>query len=128
MENVQSVNGDKVIVTTPDYFKIFSYEWLAGNPDNALKSPDAVVITEKRAHIYFGDMPLQEITGRTLIYNDSLHLTVTGVIKTGLRIQISLHGFYFSVYCKSFIPEKRYSNNGLVESAATRHYGIREAR
>jgi len=78
---VQSINGDRVIVTSPDYFKIFSYEWLAGDPDNAMKAPNTVVITEKRARIYFGDMPLQEITGRTLSYNDSLQLTVTGVIK-----------------------------------------------
>ena len=78
---VQSINGDRVIVTSPDYFKIFSYEWLAGDPDNAMKAPNTVVITEKRARIYFGDIPLQEITGRTLSYNDSLQLTVTGVIK-----------------------------------------------
>jgi len=78
---IQSFTSDKVIVTAPDYFKIFKYEWLAGDPAIALNDPNTVVISDKKARMYFGDVPLYKITGRTLLYNDSLQLTVTGVIK-----------------------------------------------
>ena len=80
-EKAKSFNGDHVIVTVPDYFKIFNYEWLAGDPRTALNEPNSVVISEKRAQLYFGDVNPSDITGRTLIYNDTLQLTVTGVIK-----------------------------------------------
>jgi putative ABC transport system permease protein len=80
-ENTQTFNSDHVIVTAPDYFKIFDYEWLAGNPLIALKEPNSVVISEKRAKVYFGETDPSLVTGRTLIYNDSLNMTVTGVIR-----------------------------------------------
>lgn len=80
-EKAQTYNGDHVIVTVPDYFKIFNYQWLAGDPNTALIEPNSVVISEKRAQLYFGDTTPSTITGRTLIYNDSLQLTVTGVVK-----------------------------------------------
>lgn len=39
------------------------------------------MLTESRAHLYFGSMPLGKIMGRELIYDDSLHLTVSGIVK-----------------------------------------------
>jgi putative ABC transport system permease protein len=80
-EKAQTFTSDHTIVTTPDYFKIFDYEWLAGDPNTALIEPNSVVISEKRAQLYFGDVNISTIPGKTLIYNDSLQLTVTGVIK-----------------------------------------------
>src|SRR5688572_22477393 len=41
----QSFTGENVIVTAPDYFKIFEYKWLAGNPSTALDQPNTVVIS-----------------------------------------------------------------------------------
>lgn len=81
----QSFNGENVIVTSPDYFKIFDYTWLAGNPSTALDRPNGVVISEKRAKIYFGDVPVEKVIGRALLYNDSLQLTVTGVVKDWIQ-------------------------------------------
>ena len=80
-EKGQTFTSDNVIVTSPDYFKIFNYTWLTGDPNTALNEPNNVVISEKRAKIYFGDANPETIKGRTLVYNDSLNLTVTGVIK-----------------------------------------------
>src|SRR5690349_10363496 len=67
-EKARTFNGDHVIVTVPDYFKIFNYQWLAGDPNAALHEPNSVVISEKRAQLYFGDTDPSTITGRTLIY------------------------------------------------------------
>ena len=81
IEKAQTFIGDNVIITSPGYFEIFDYTWLAGDPSAALNEPNSVVISEKRAKIYFGDADPATFTGKTLIYNDSLHLTVTGVIR-----------------------------------------------
>jgi putative ABC transport system permease protein len=71
-----------VIICEPQYFEIFQYEWLQGNPRTALKMPNEVVLTEKKAEKYFGKTPLEQVMGKQLYYNDSLVATVTGIVKT----------------------------------------------
>ena len=73
--------GSAIIVCEPQYFQIFQYEWLQGNPKNALKTPNEVVLTEKKAEKYFGKIPLEQVMGKQLYYNDSLVATVTGIVK-----------------------------------------------
>ena len=73
--------ASKIILTEPQYFDIFQYVWLQGNKATALKDPFHVVITEREAIKYFGPMPLDEIMGRQIIYEDSLRVTVTGIVK-----------------------------------------------
>lgn len=70
-----------IIVTGPSYFKIFTYQWLIGSPATSLSEPFKVVLTESKAYKYFGRIPLQDIVGKTLLYADSLPLTVAGVVK-----------------------------------------------
>lgn len=73
--------SSKTILTEPQYFDVFQYEWLQGNKATALTEPFRVVISEKEAERYFGSMPLGEIMGRQIIYDDSLRLTVTGIVR-----------------------------------------------
>jgi len=70
-----------VIFTTPDYFKMFKYKFLAGDASTVLSGPNNVVLTKKRASDYFPNMRPTDIIGKTLIYNDSLNVTVTGVVE-----------------------------------------------
>jgi putative ABC transport system permease protein len=70
-----------IIITEPAYFDIFKYEWLVGNPSAALSQPFKVVLTENKARDYFGSLPLSEVIGREIIYNDSLRLSVSGIVK-----------------------------------------------
>ncbi len=72
---------ENVIYSTIGHFQIFEYNWVAGDEKSALAHPNEVVLTENRAHIYFPDIPSGEIIGRTLIYNDSVPTTVTGVVE-----------------------------------------------
>ena len=74
-------NVSKIILTDPQYFDVFQYQWLQGNKATALHEPFQVVISENEAKRYFGSMPLEEIMGRQIIYEDSLRLTVTGIVK-----------------------------------------------
>lgn len=74
--------GDKcdMIITEPSWFAIFRYQWLAGSPSTALKDPFKVVLTGSRVKALFGDIPVATAIGRKLIYDDSLMLTVSGVV------------------------------------------------
>lgn len=70
-----------MIMVQPDYFDIFQYEWEAGDKETALNEPFQVVLTTAKAEKYFGSMPAGQVLGREMIYNDSLRMTVTGVVK-----------------------------------------------
>lgn len=69
------------IVTGPEYFRIMAYDWLVGDAATALGAPFSVVLTEKVARQYFGPGPLEGMIGRQIIYNDSLPVHVTGIVR-----------------------------------------------
>ncbi|WP_420149454.1 permease prefix domain 2-containing transporter [Spirosoma sp.] len=73
-------NADLVVVD-PKYFDIFRYQWLAGNPDVALNEPFKLVLSEKKARLYFGDLPFDQILGKEVIYQDSVRVNVAGIVK-----------------------------------------------
>jgi putative ABC transport system permease protein len=63
------------------YFSLFEYDWLAGSKQVALKDPFQVVLTDERARAYFGNLPANDIIGKTIIYNDTIKTTVSGIVK-----------------------------------------------
>src|SRR5579863_1230365 len=69
------------VITGPEYFRIMPYAWLAGDELNALVNPFGVVLTEKRARLYFGTGPLEAMIGREIVYSDSLSVHVAGVVR-----------------------------------------------
>jgi len=69
------------IVTGPQYFDIFKYQWLAGDAKTALSEPYKVVLSEKRARLYFGNMPFEKMIGKKVLYEDSLQVNVSGIVK-----------------------------------------------
>jgi len=70
-----------IIIVQPQYFRIFSYRWLAGNAATALNEPYKVVLTVKQATKYFGAATdPDDYVGRPLIYRDSLRVTVSGIV------------------------------------------------
>src|SRR3984957_4509465 len=78
------VSGDEkyhITFADTDYLKIFHYQWLAGNPAMALQKPFSVVLTESEAKRYFQSGTPQDWMGRSLVYEDSLMVSVTGIVK-----------------------------------------------
>ncbi|HXD77935.1 MAG TPA: ABC transporter permease [Puia sp.] len=69
------------IIAGPEYFRIFSYDWLAGSPATALAAPNTVVLTTAAVRKYFGNASPEQAIGRTIVFNDSLQAKVTGIIK-----------------------------------------------
>ena len=68
------------ILTGPSFFSLFPHQWIAGRPD-VLAVPNRVVLSERAAARYFGALPVDQVIGKTVIYNDSLPVTVAGIVK-----------------------------------------------
>ena len=72
---------DRIIITGPEYFDVFQiHQWVASSA-TVLKQPFTVVLTEKKAHLYFGPGSVAAFIGRELIYQDSLSVSVAGIVK-----------------------------------------------
>ncbi|PSR55129.1 hypothetical protein AHMF7605_17265 [Adhaeribacter arboris] len=72
------------VITDPQYFAIFRYDWLAGNPQTSLQEPYQVVLSEKQAYKYFGKLKPAACLGKVLTYldgQDTLTVTVAGVVR-----------------------------------------------
>ncbi|MBS1665314.1 MAG: ABC transporter permease [Bacteroidetes bacterium] len=70
-----------IILADAQYFQIFRYKWLAGNPATSLNDPFRVVLSTAEVKHYFGDITPQEAMGRLVIYSDSLQTYVSGVVQ-----------------------------------------------
>ncbi|MEQ9165047.1 MAG: ABC transporter permease [Fulvivirga sp.] len=68
----------EIFFVDTSFFKTFSFDLIEGDKLTALKQPQSVVITESTANRYFGNV---DVLGQTLILENSLELTVTGVTK-----------------------------------------------
>ena len=62
-----------------DYFNMFSYPLLHGNPQDVLNSPDDIVISRRMANLFFGS-PSQAMN-QTLLHNNSHLVKVSGVFE-----------------------------------------------
>lgn len=81
-----------IVVANPDYFEVFPAKWLRGNPQTALLEPNRVVLTESQAVRYFGS--LTGVIGKEVVYEDSLHVFVSGVIADETRrTDFAFHDF-----------------------------------
>ncbi len=80
-KRIEDKRHDRIIVTEPEYFDIFSYDWLAGDRQHALSEPFGVVLSDERARSLFGDLPPEGMLGKELVYQDSVRVAVTGIVK-----------------------------------------------
>ena len=72
--------GNDVILAEPQYFDIFKYQWVAGDP-STLNEPYRVVLTTSAAKRFFGQANPAAVLGRTLIYDDSISVKVSGLVR-----------------------------------------------
>lgn len=80
----KSIAGEEsieVVATLSDYFDLLPYQWLVGNKEKALDNPDAIVLTEERAKLYFPYLNPSQVIGERIVYDDTIIRQVTGVIK-----------------------------------------------
>jgi putative ABC transport system permease protein len=105
-----------VIYADEFYFSLFEYEWLAGSIQTALKDPYQVVITEERSKTYFGNLPVHDIIGKQIIYDDSVKTTVAGIVQEPAN---KATDFRF----KEFISLATAEATGLIEQVGGNDWG-----
>lgn len=78
--NFKSQDRQRAVIASTNFFEVFGgYEWIAGSPA-VLSKPSQVVITNSQAKRYFGTDDPNVVLGNHIIYRDSLHTTVGGII------------------------------------------------
>jgi putative ABC transport system permease protein len=68
----------KAISADSNFFKMFSFTFIEGNPEKPYPSQNSVVLTRKTANKYFGNEPA---VGKVLLFNGRDPYTISGVIE-----------------------------------------------
>lgn len=105
-------NETKYMHADPDFFAMFSFPFVKGDPATAFSNPYSVVITETAAAKYFGR---EDPLGKTLTVNHTFDVAVTGVIQdvpSNSSLEFDLLS-PFDILIKEFIGEKNRSNWGF---------------
>ena len=97
-------DGGVLAFVEPEYFRLFDYQWTAGNPQSSVKNPNTVVLSERMAHKYFGNA---DPVGKTIRVENKMDFVVTGVVRnppatTNLPFEVLL----------SFASLKQFGANG----------------
>ncbi len=108
-ERYISINKEPYIVTDllfgdPEILKIFDFEFIAGDSDNALAAPLSIILTESMAKKYFAN---EKVVGN-IIHLDSQDFTITGVVKDMPRQS------HFSMNFLASVSSYKVLNNNLL--------------
>ncbi|HLY71374.1 MAG TPA: FtsX-like permease family protein, partial [Puia sp.] len=106
---------ENTIFADTGYFKLLSYQWIAGSPGKAMQEPNKLVLTEEKAKLYFPSLNYSDIIGKQVIYNDSIITTVTGIVK---NLSENTDFKY-----KEFISESTIPNSGLKDNYSWSEWG-----
>ena len=88
------------------FLEILQFGLVSGNPETALDQPNSIVITEELALKYFND---PDPVGKTLVFNNSTSLQVTGVLA---NIPENSHlNFNFLVSFPTYIVPEGYASD-----------------
>ncbi|HWB27894.1 MAG TPA: ABC transporter permease [Chitinophagaceae bacterium] len=74
----RSFNEKKVYLADSNFFKVFTFPLIKGNPATALENPNSIVLTESTAKKYFGN---EDPMGKIIEMDQKRELKVTGVAK-----------------------------------------------
>jgi len=66
-----------IFLADSTFFDVFSFPMIKGNPENALRDPFSLVMTEAMEQKYFGS---ESGLGKTITLSDTLTFTVSGVL------------------------------------------------
>jgi putative ABC transport system permease protein len=76
---LKKINEDYFFYAEPQFFTMFDFGWLVGNPQTCLKDPNSVALTQTTAEKYFGDW--KKALGKTIKYENKTLYKVTGILK-----------------------------------------------
>src|SRR3569833_226011 len=102
------------------FFNLFNYQWLAGFAKTSLNAPRQLVLTSEQAKKYFPSLSYDQMIGRQVIYNDTVKVTVTGVVREFEgNTDFTFHDFIsYSTISTLFDMKKELTEWGGVTSAS----------
>ena len=90
--------SERTFFVEPQFFKIFNYQWLQGDPQRDLVAPNSVALSRTMAEKFFGDW--HKAVGQTINYRNKTDLKVTAVFadmientSNPIEIAISYSGY-----------------------------------
>ncbi len=123
--------SSEMIYADPDFFEVFSFNFLAGDKQNALTSPNSLVVTKKAALSYFGSTDVVNSTIQVAGEN----FQITGIIEDIPSNSTIQFDFLGSLVEKRWVKKEQWSNamfhtflllpNGLtpaIESKVETHF------
>ena len=75
--NIRLKTDERAFFVEPSFFKIFDYQWLQGDPEKGLATPNTVALSQEMATKLFGDW--HKAVGQVINYRNKIDLKVTGV-------------------------------------------------
>ncbi|MDQ2751431.1 MAG: ABC transporter permease [Bacteroidota bacterium] len=72
---------ESIAFVDSNYFSLFPHQWLAGKKEASLINPYNLVLSESRARLYFPNVSAEQLVGKTIVFNDTLPMTLTGIVK-----------------------------------------------
>ena len=76
---LKKLNEDNFYYAEPEFFKMFDFGWLAGDPQTSLKDPHSAVLTQATAEKYYDEW--KSAIGKTFKYDNKTLYKVTGILK-----------------------------------------------
>ncbi len=110
---LKKLTEDNFYYAEPEFFKMFDFRWLAGNPQTCLKDPHSAVLTKATAEKYFGDW--KSAIGKTIKYENKTTYKITGILKN----PPANSDFPLSVVVSYTALENTYIKNNLTDWVST---------
>ncbi|MEO8721779.1 MAG: ABC transporter permease [Ginsengibacter sp.] len=77
--NLKKLQEENFYYAEPQFFSMFNFGWLAGDPKTSLNNPNNAVLTQATAEKFFGDW--KAALGKTIKYENKDLYTITGILK-----------------------------------------------
>lgn len=103
--NHQTYTDERIFFVDPNFFEIFSFPLIQGDPEHVLQKPNAALITKGIARKYFGD---EDPMGKTLKLGDILQVEITGILE---NVPVQSH-FHFDM----LVSMKSHPWGGSIEN------------
>jgi len=77
-KDIKKFQEESIAFAEPSFFDIFDLPLVKGDKKTALANPNSALITETIAKKYFGHT---DVIGKTLLVNNNIDFTITGILK-----------------------------------------------
>lgn len=100
---MKSILAENTFLADSTLFDVFTYEFINGNPEEALVTPFSLVLTETTARTLFGDT---DPVGKEVMIENRFEAMVTGVIKDVSRTHMPVDAIASFVTMGKVMPQE----------------------